>query len=151
MTPNQQQKEYIITEEQLNRLEQNGVSYVSNNIAEQVRTRPIAQASTPSCQACIAEMATFCRNCPHANTNAICLANEHDAAIRNATLDEVKKYADTCIWIDDDCCPGKMNEKEESDCDGCSYIDYPNNADICEKIESLRTTTSTPQQQERKE
>lgn len=65
---------------------------------------------------------------------------EHDTAIRNATLDDVKQYADTCVWVGDYCCPGKINDKEESDCDGCSYVDYPNNADICEKIESLRST-----------
>ena len=69
---------------------------------------------------------------------------EHDAAIaaqaREKVLDEVKQYADTCIWVGDDCCPGKMNDQEESDCDGCSYVDYPNNADICEKIISLRRT-----------
>ena len=68
----------------------------------------------------------------------IATIDEKIAAARDGVLNKVKEYADTCIWIDDDCCPGKMKNKEYSDCDGCEYIDYPNNADICEKIESLR-------------
>ena len=69
---------------------------------------------------------------------------KHDTAIRNATLDDVKQYADTCIWIDDECCPDILNGKEDSDCDGCSYVNYPNNADIREKIISLRTQPQEP-------
>ena len=69
----------------------------------------------------------------------IATIDEKIAAAREGVLNKIKEYADTCIWVDDDCCPGKMNDKEYSDCDGCGYVDYPNNADICEKIESLRT------------
>jgi len=69
------------------------------------------------------------------------IRQEAAAQAREKVLEEVKKYCDTCVWVEDDCCPGKMNDKEDSDCDVCSYVDYPNNADICEKIGSLRTPT----------
>lgn len=101
---------------------------------EAICSRPLvahtSSTEAPICDRCKTDQEPFCIGCER--------LIPHDTAIRNATLDEVKQYADTCIWIDDDCCPGKMNEGDGSDCDGCSYVDYPNNADICEKIESLR-------------
>ncbi len=67
------------------------------------------------------------------------VAGEISHKARDDMLNKIKAYADTCIFVDEWDCPGKMNDKEEFDCDGCSYVDYPNNTDICEKIESLRS------------
>ena len=141
----QPQQEYIITEDQIKTIcdiiEMQHKN--SERMKEILRSRPLPHTSSteaPKRKSSVVEDITF-------EGAAIVQAARREE--RNATLDDVKKYADTCIWIGDDCCPGKMNEKEESDCDGCSYVDYPNNADICEKIESLRTPTTN--QQERKE
>ena len=135
MTQPQPQQEYIITEEELSEIIGFQL-FKKPELVRAIRSRPIAAGTPEICNgcsfgdACAMEASDSCKKA---------MQEQHDAAIRNQTLDEVKRYADTCIWIDDDCCPGKMNDKEESDCDGCSYNDYPNNADICEKIESLRT------------